>query len=87
MKKTILTSISLFALLLLASCSTDNIPTEASGSAYKSNNVTTKSTKQNQGDSSFGVAIDTAKTDIKILNSTSKTLENGDVGTLKDKKK
>lgn len=87
MKKTILTSISVFALLFLASCSTDTMPTESNGSAYKSNNVTTKATKPSEGDASFGVTLDSTKTDIQVINSTSKTLENGDVGTLKDKKK
>lgn len=87
MKKTVLTSISVFALLLLASCSTDTMPTESNGSVYKNNNVTTKSTNSDEGNASFGVTLDSAATNMQVINSASKTLENGDVGTLKDKKK
>lgn len=87
MRKIILTSISAFALLLLASCSTDNMPSEGNGSGKESLNVTINKTNSNGENASIEVAVDTVKTDIKVINSASKTLENGDVGQLKDKKK
>ncbi len=86
MKKTILTSVSVFALLLLASCSTDSMPTEANGSAYQMNNVESKEIK-NDNNASINVQIDSVSTPIQVINSASKTLENGDLGNLKDKKK
>lgn len=86
MKKTILTSVSVFALLLLASCSTDSMPTEANGSAYQMNNVESKEIK-NDSNASINVQIDSVSTPIQVINSASKTLENGDLGNLKDKKK
>ncbi|MBB1139094.1 hypothetical protein [Myroides sp. WP-1] len=86
MKKTILTSVSVFALLLLASCSTDSMPTEANGSAYQMNNVESKEIK-NDNNASINIQIDSVSTPIQVINSASKTLENGDLGNLKDKKK
>ncbi|MGG5507974.1 MULTISPECIES: hypothetical protein [unclassified Myroides] len=86
MKKTILTSVSVFGLLFLASCSTDSMPTEANGSAYQMNNLEAKEAR-NDSNASINVQVDTASAPILIINSASKTLENGDLGNLKDKRK
>lgn len=86
MKKTSLTSISVFALLFLASCTTDNMPTEANESNYQNNSQQTKSINTEIRAAS-SVSKDSVRADIQILNSSSKTLENGDLGTLKDKTK
>ena len=86
MKKMILTSISVIALLFLASCSTDNMPTEANSGAYKENNVQIREL-HTDNNASINVQVDSTATGIQVINSASKTLENGDLGNLKDKKK
>lgn len=81
MKKTILSSVSILALLALASCSTDNMPTEANGSSHQQTNFNAMSTN---------TANDTSVQTDSIPNPidpTSRTADNGDIIILKDKRK
>ncbi|WP_158960468.1 hypothetical protein [Myroides fluvii] len=103
MKKTILTSVSILALLAFASCSTDNMPTEATGNKQQN----TSFNKMNSSDSSAMLSptdsiptppentsksadngdIAILKDKRKIINSSSSAQENGDIAILKDKRK
>ena len=103
MRKTFLTSVSILALLALASCSTDNMPTEATNGGQKnasfdtmhaktSNEVTTTTDsiptpKENMSKSADNGDIIILKDKKKIIDSAYSTQENGDIIILKDKKK
>lgn len=81
MKKTILSSVSILALLALASCSTDNMPTEANGGSHQQTNFNAMSTNTTNDAS---VQTDTIPNTIEV---TSRTADNGDIIILKDKRK
>lgn len=86
MPKKALTLVSIVSLFFLASCSTDNMPTESTGSASKNTSFTAKENSTSIKTES-NIQHDTIQTSIQVLNSTARTLENGDLGALKDKKK
>lgn len=81
MKKTILSSVSILALLALASCSTDNMPTEADGGSQKQAQFNTMSAKTAND---ANIQTDTIPNTIEV---TSRTADNGDIIILKDKRK
>ncbi|WP_410880602.1 hypothetical protein [Myroides sp. DW712] len=79
MKKTILTSVSVLALLALASCSTDNMPTEATNG--NSNRNTFNAMEANTTSNTI------AQDSILTPDITSRSADNGDIAILKDKRK
>lgn len=79
MKKTVLTSVSILAVLAFASCSTDNMPTEATNS--NSNTNTFNAMQTNTTSNTF------AQDSIPASNYTSRSSDNGDIIILKDKRK
>ena len=81
MKKTILSSVSILALLALASCSTDNMPTEANGSSQKQTHFNAMDVKTTND---ANVQTDSIPNPIDV---TSRTADNGDIAILKDKRK
>lgn len=85
MKKITLTTLSVVA-LCFASCTTDNLPTESNGSANKINNQIAKESNPIANEINQ-IQQDTTKTNNVILNSASRTLENGDLANIKDKRK
>jgi|GEM_PF-6430212 len=100
MKKTVLTSVSILALLALASCSTDNMPTEATNGNLNANtfnalqvNTTSNTIVQDSIPTPDNTNRSADNGDIIILkdkrkiNSASATQENGDIIILKDKRK
>jgi ABC-type glycerol-3-phosphate transport system substrate-binding protein len=81
MKKTILSSVSILALLALASCSTDNMPTEADGGSQKQAHFNAMDAKTTND---ANVQTDSIPNPIEV---TSRTADNGDIAILKDKRK
>lgn len=81
MKKTILTSVSILALLAFASCSTDNMPTEADGGSQKQTHFNAMGAK---AANDANIQTDTIPNTIEV---TSRTADNGDIAILKDKRK
>lgn len=81
MKKTILSSVSILALLALASCSTDNMPTEADGSNQKQTHFNAMDAKATNA---ANVQADTIPNTVDVM---SRTADNGDIAILKDKRK
>ncbi len=87
MKKKLLLGFSAVVFGTFTACTTDNLPTDSSGKKTKSLENTFIQEKQTSTDSFSSVAQDTLRQFNIIINESSSTIDNGDLGTIKDKRK
>ncbi len=87
MKKKLFLGISVALLGTLASCTTENLPTEASGK--KVNSLETVTIEQNgTTNQSFApIKQDTLRQSTIVISTSNSVMDNGDLATIKDKRK